>query len=549
MAENYTWRPIYKKIVEWLADKEQEQTMLIDRLISIGITGFNDYGENDRRITLDEIDPFTFLSYLNKYGDTKRLEYLKKLAKTIDVEPQEIEALKDVDGLPTINAMKVWLFPYKKDRKQTDIGQLWELFGQARRHEINDELLAKVFDIKGVGRGKLSICWYYTDPEFYLPLDTRTVTYLKHHKIEDVKYRYDTWAEYSDIKDKAFGQLSESHPFVISELAYIFYSTYKIPDSQFDNTIEFDSNEPGNFEIDIDAITPEEKIIDSVSSFLKLINDNEKMNMDATLYYRGHANTHYKLIPSVYRDPLWIENEDIMFKELEAELPEEFADCRCTFDRLVKMQHYELPTRLLDITANPLVALYFACQPVSKTGEQEASQPENVDGAIYMFYIDQDDPKVKYSDSDAVSVVSNIARRSSDFEVASIANYSRDAFNEESQIGYLLHEIQCCDKPHFLPYIDKNDIESVFFVKPKKSNPRIVKQDGAFFLFGIKGSKQTCSDQMHFLDEYNFFQIPADKKHSLLKELEKMGINEATLFPEINKMSTFIKKKYATAKE
>lgn len=41
-------------------------------------------------------------------------------------------------------------------------------------------------------------------------------------------------------------------------------------------------------------------------------------------------------------------------------------------DILIKMQHYGMPTRLLDLTKNPLVALYFAC----------VSKPNN-DGVVY----------------------------------------------------------------------------------------------------------------------------------------------------------------------
>ncbi|MEG2606949.1 MAG: FRG domain-containing protein, partial [Mucinivorans sp.] len=109
--KEFTWIPIYKKIVAWLADKQPKQEMLIGTLEAIGITGFNDYDTDDQRIKLNQIDPFTFLSFLNKYGDAKRLDLLRKLAGKIEVENSLIEELKDVNGLPAVNAMKVWLFP------------------------------------------------------------------------------------------------------------------------------------------------------------------------------------------------------------------------------------------------------------------------------------------------------------------------------------------------------------------------------------------------------------------------------------------------------
>lgn len=82
------------------------------------------------------------------------------------------------------------------------------------------------------------------------------------------------------------------------------------------------------------------------------------------LIYRGHsdASSNYRLLPSLARYNKSLEyNENIIVRELMTLRPDEFHNIQSDFDLLAKMQHFGLPTRLLDFSYNPLIALYFSC--------------------------------------------------------------------------------------------------------------------------------------------------------------------------------------------
>jgi len=103
---------------------------------------------------------------------------------------------------------------------------------------------------------------------------------------------------------------------------------------------------------------------------------------DEVLLYRGHSDRRqFKLLPSVFREQKYADSEHIIVRELVASHPGEFASDSTTLEQLARMQHYSLPTRLLDVTWNPLVALYFASNEYSgKTGEVAAIPVAALDG-------------------------------------------------------------------------------------------------------------------------------------------------------------------------
>jgi hypothetical protein len=269
--------------------------------------------------------------------------------------------------------------------------------------------------------------------------------------------------------------------------------------------------------------------IRTILSFLKQIQRLTKDD-DFVYFFRGHANEKkFELKPTIYRESKWINSEDVLFKELVSHNPEEFRDYRSAIEYLVKMQHYSLPTRLLDLTSNPLIALYFT-----------VCEMDNSHGEVIVFKIPK--KSIKYYDSDTVSVLANIAKCSSNFKCNDTLDESE--FNKQEHIRYLLHQIKD-EKPHFQHIIIPEDINKVLCVKVKQSNPRIINQSGAFLLFGVNKEKS----EMAKVDS-SWFPLDSDEKlliynkDRIRKNLELMGITASFVYPEMESYAKKLKDIY-----
>ena len=124
---------------------------------------------------------------------------------------------------------------------------------------------------------------------------------------------------------------------------------------------------------------------------------------------------------------------------------------------------------------------------------------------------------------------------------------------QEAEFGEYWNELRM-ELPQIEPSFDSNRLRWPVFVKPTRNNKRIMHQEGAFLLWGINPvvyshSTEIDSDFIGDQEKYRFskderkkiYYIPSSKKESILKALNRLGINSAYIYPEIDDVAAYIK--------
>jgi hypothetical protein len=251
------------------------------------------------------------------------------------------------------------------------------------------------------------------------------------------------------------------------------------------------------------------------------------------VFYRGHSNKGtYKLEPSLFRKDArgnyrYLDTEHTLYRELLVSNSIDFHGDSYTLDRLIRMQHYSLPTRLLDITSNPLIALYFACK-----------SNLDADGEVIILTVKRD--QIKYFDSDTASCIANLARLPKADKDAIDQNIEDiDQFNAQLPIRRLIHFVKE-EKSFFESRIQREHLRTIVCVKGKRSNDRISSQSGAFLLFGM----DAVLDE-NGTSEIAVTRITISKKPLILQQLDLLNINESTVFPYIENSAKYVAQKYS----
>lgn len=234
-----------------------------------------------------------------------------------------------------------------------------------------------------------------------------------------------------------------------------------------------------------------------ITSLADLVNELKAITIPngGPQWFRGHADSGWKLQPNYDRlkKPMgeiellgrFRQNANLLLQHAPA-LPYDFG-------WMFLMQHYGVPTRLLDWTESPLVALYFAVE----------DKKSKKDGTLWILFPHE---------LNRLSTESQVYIPS--FEDEWLLTYSVLSYSKGKDNGIL-----------------------PIAVIATRNNPRIQAQLGVFTISHLKKTPIEEIPGNHWIR----LDIPFSAKENLRTELKILGMNRFQIFPELASIGADLK--------
>lgn len=257
----------------------------------------------------------------------------------------------------------------------------------------------------------------------------------------------------------------------------------------------------------------------SLTEFVQLVEKLQDASQHS-LWYRGCGGANYELLPSLYRHPDQNSvqdraklEQDLMTRFQQRSVPMQPRPFTGDWDVLFFMQHYRIPTRLLDWSENPFVGLYFAVMSahfeLTATGKQ------------------------KFEDAAAVWIMNPVL-------------WNRHALNHQSYDGGVLSQGDEALKG-YQPQLNFEGMNRApVALYGVHNSPRIVAQRGVFTIFG---QNTTAMETV-----FNTDSFPRDSLHkvvlsrrylpSLRKAVLNHGVTESSIFPDLEGLAQEIRRSF-----
>lgn len=292
---------------------------------------------------------------------------------------------------------------------------------------------------------------------------------------------------------------------------------------------------------------PKEFKVQNISEFISALCEirrhyrtrNEFTGEQIKMFYRGHSDVRHELVPGLFRkvfprlefreddrfsplenakaklmaemldeeveksDSSYLDREVEIVRSIQNRYPEKISSCFDELDVLTLLQHYGAKTRLLDITPNSLVALYFALAlSLDSRGNQQ-------DGVVYAFSVCTKKVRASLSNRDKLCALADPELYRA--KTLKVANRRRK-----------------CN-------LKVNDFRPTL-VMPRFLSERQVAQNGYFFLFPnhVTRSGNICRKPAKIKDCLICkILVPAEAKEEIRSQLDWLfGMQKHRLFPD-----------------
>lgn len=249
----------------------------------------------------------------------------------------------------------------------------------------------------------------------------------------------------------------------------------------------------------------------TAKTLAELLAEVEKLQATAngSLWYRGIGDTKYKLIPALYRhkkakdaNDLAALERQLMTRFRQRSLPYHDRPLNDDWEALFFMQHYGVPTRLLDWTENPFVALHFALMSAQSKSASTGNISFESDAALWIL-----DPVA----------------------------WNRHALRHVSYTEGVLAPGDEALKS-YRPTPGFNGMQNLpVAIYGAHNSPRIVAQQGVFTVFGRETTAMEEAFRKNRFPNDCLVKITISKSaiQSMKKSLLSHGITESVIFPDL----------------
>lgn len=237
-------------------------------------------------------------------------------------------------------------------------------------------------------------------------------------------------------------------------------------------------------------------IVDSIEDYIKVVKEivSNRKTKKQIVVYRGEKEDYGEtaFVPNIFRDKNYKDNEAYESNLYHELYSSGIVTRQSLLQTAIDAQHGGFPSRLLDVTYNSLVALYFATENAGKDKKDE----DRTNAKVAIFFID---------------------------DIYTPGSFkSEELFESVINANSFYRKVNICAKNHkLIDHMNKND--------------RIKAQQGAFILF----QGQSFENIPRYV--YEVIEINKSKVNEISKELGSLfGMTVGRIYPEPSNQINFI---------